>query len=187
MRRTDKKFLSYKDVYDISDTTSCSKGSNKYHDKRCLDRKCENCGIQNLKNVLQITEPQQVCQWRRWEIVPETKRKEIVSKEGSFASFIEELTNECTTFSKHLFVAQWQHNQFRHLTENIPSGSVVQVLDFAQNYRCIFQNEVQSAHYGYNQVAIYKVHTTDTTKLPFIPLFVFICVMILTVVKRRNQ
>ena len=117
----------------------------------------------------------------------ETKRKEIVSKEGSFASFIEELTNECTTFLKHVFVAQWQHNQFRHLTENIPSGSVVQVLDFAQNYRCIFQNEVQSAHYGYNQVAIYKVHTTDTTKLPFIPLFVFICVMILTVVKRRNQ
>lgn len=60
-----------------------------------------------------------------------------------------ELVEELVTAAKHLFQAKWQHRQFSTLLNNLPLGWVVLNMDFAENYVCVSQNEIQSAHWGH--------------------------------------
>lgn len=41
------------------------------------------------------------------------------------------------SFTKHMFVAQWQNLQFRQIKANISAGSVLQVVDVAKKNRDI--------------------------------------------------
>ena len=61
------------------------------------------------------------------------------------------------TFPNHLFVAAWQYHMFSSMKKNVKEGEVVSVYDFAENYRTSYQDEVQSAHWNYNQVTVHPV------------------------------
>ena len=54
------------------------------------------------------------------------------------------------------FRALWQHTVFEaHIKElPIPLGKVIMVLDFAENFACFGQNEVQAAYWQREQVII---------------------------------
>ena len=61
--------------------------------------------------------------------------------------------------SGHLFRANWQHKQFEKIqtAKPFPPETVAVVMDFAENYSCTFQDEVQSAHWHYQQVTIHPI------------------------------
>jgi len=65
-------------------------------------------------------------------------------------TLVNELCEELETFSFHLFHAKWQYDQFSMISRNMPSKWVVFVMDFAENYACAYQDEIQSAHWQYN-------------------------------------
>ena len=70
---------------------------------------------------------------------------------------LEELIAELENFSAHLFVAKWQQVQFTRLIKSPPERSVILVMDFSENYTCLAQNEVQSAHWSQNQLTLHPL------------------------------
>jgi hypothetical protein len=49
---------------------------------------------------------------------------------------------------------RWQDAQFRKLLATFPKGTAVSVIDFAENYSFLIQNEIQSLHWYSDQVTI---------------------------------
>ncbi|XP_070549459.1 RE1-silencing transcription factor A-like [Ptychodera flava] len=99
--------------------------------------------------------------WYRWETVSEgaenRKKKSLVRKTGTTEDLVNELIEELTPFPQHLFNAYWQYAQFTNATKKHPSDTVVLCMDFAENYTCQLQNEVQAAHWTHTQVTIHPV------------------------------
>ncbi|XP_070184371.1 uncharacterized protein [Littorina saxatilis] len=58
---------------------------------------------------------------------------------------------------KHVFNAEWQRKQLQSLKAKLPEGWVIVTCDFAANFLCKFQDEPQSAHWGYSQWKIVKM------------------------------
>lgn len=85
------------------------------------------------------------------------KRSMLLNHNGSVQDFINELCAEVEKLAKHLFVAKWQYKQFTQLKKQVPRNWLVMVADFAENYRCIHQDEIQSAYYQYQQVTIHPI------------------------------
>ena len=113
--------------------------------KKCIDRKCEICGVHRLKETYSclMSSDWSSLQWQRWENIKITEgktRKEIVQKDGTPQEMLLELAQEVEPFAKHIFVAGWQYNQYSQDVSHIPDYAIVQVLDFAENYRCFYQD-----------------------------------------------
>jgi hypothetical protein len=99
--------------------------------------------------------------YTKWERVKKIhKNKEVaqvmpvVHRESATAVVIE-ISKELSSLAEHLFVASWQQSQFSNLLKDIPPSWVVLNMDFSENYTCTMQQEVQSAHWGHNQVSIH--------------------------------
>ena len=70
---------------------------------------------------------------------------------------LEELVNEIEPQAMHIFNATWQQQMFTEITEKLPKDWTVLVLHFAENYSCLSQDEIQSAHWATNQVTIHLI------------------------------
>ena len=99
--------------------------------------------------------------YSKWERVKKIyKGKEVtqimpVTHTETITEVILNLAQEVETLAEHLFVASWQQKQFTNLQHNIPQSWVVLNMDFAENYACIAQKEVQGAHWSHNQVTVH--------------------------------
>jgi hypothetical protein len=156
------------DKYALNDITLCQKDG-KYHKITCLNRECNDCGVKKLdEHLVSISDNYgEVCIWMRWESVAVEKKKgeKIVKqskkvlkkKEGLLEEMISELREETETFAIHLFNAKWQNDQFNEIRKNPPQDTEVQVLDFAENFTCTFQNEVQSAHWNHETCTVHPI------------------------------
>ena len=145
-------------LFDVVRAMLCPSES-PFHNLKCLKLECPNCGIQKLKRHLEVEKSslKNVVNWSRWEANKETKKKMIVFKNGSLKDLIAEFLKDTETFSMHLFNAQWQHKEFVDMKTNPGIGTCVSVMDFAENYRCLLQDEIQSAHWSYSQVTLHPV------------------------------
>ena len=56
-------------------------------------------------------------------------------------------------------MARWQDEQFKLCRDTFPLGTILSVVDFAENYSLQPQNEIQSQYYHSEQVSI-MVHIT---------------------------
>ena len=79
-------------------------------------------------------------------------RKTFVDNSTSGADFIEALEKAANLLPRHLFNAKWQYNMFLKARDDLPAGNVFLVADFAENFRTLYQDEVQSAHWNYGQM-----------------------------------
>ena len=95
-----------------------------------------------------------VVKWNAWGVVKSvnpktgkeiTKRQEVV-KSGPPSELVATFIVELESLSVHLFEAWWQQEQFSELGKNFPEKAVVLTIDFAENYTCFCQNEIQGAH-----------------------------------------
>ena len=59
-----------------------------------------------------------------------------------------------TMMSDYTFMASWNYCQYKQARKNILVGDVIFVHDFAQNYLCKHQNEVQGLHWRHKQVTL---------------------------------
>ena len=77
-------------------------------------------------------------EWFQWETVKLTNtrtqtdhnRKKLVKHVGSLKKLMNSFTMSLKTFSMHLFVAQWQHQQFQKAKDDLEEGQVLCVMDF---------------------------------------------------------
>ena len=68
-----------------------------------------------------------------------------------------ELVDLLKDLKAHIFRANWNKNIFDFVRKNLSTGYLVQIFDFAQNFRNIYQDEVQSAYWQGLQTAIHTV------------------------------
>lgn len=154
-----------KNKYDLVATTMCTKGEEEYHASACIRRECDRCGVNLLREKLQPVMDGKEVEWLMWKNVKHTNdgktvtKKEQVTEKGTRRCMVEQLIEEAEPLAQHLFTSKWQYRQFLGLQQNIKKGSAIQVLDFAQNYRCEYQDEVQSAHYSYRQITVHPIVT----------------------------
>ena len=124
--------------------------------KLCIERECSSCGVDALFSSFeeQISDLSKERKWSCWE---KTERcsKDLVFRHSSVSEILSLLKQNVFLLSKHLKVAQWQRKQYQLLQANLPKGHAVCTVDFAENYLCKFQNEVQSAHWSYKQVTVH--------------------------------
>ena len=85
---------------------------------------------------------------KRMKVVKEVKNK------GDFQYYF---INEAIKFREHAERVSSQYQAQRNLKESLPSNHVCIRMDFAEDYRCRSQDEIQSAYWSPTQVTIHPV------------------------------
>ncbi|XP_038047900.1 uncharacterized protein LOC119722007 [Patiria miniata] len=78
-------------------------------------------------------------------------------KTATIQTMLDELEMEMVPFSRHLFNASWQWQQYDIISKNVPPNWVVFCMDFGENYSCKSQDEAQGAHWSNVQATIHPV------------------------------
>ena len=72
---------------------------------------------------------------------------------------MEKFFEKTQQYAKHVHVARWQDEQFKACRDTFPIGTILSVVDIAENYTLQPQNEIQSQYDHSDQVSI-MVHIT---------------------------
>ena len=92
---------------------------------------------------------------------------ELVTRETLLKLLISLLKTSLVNFSGHLFRAKWQQSYLKRRKHQMPLQSAVLLIDYAENYNCISQDEVQSAHWSNTSITIHPVMVfVNDTDLP---------------------
>ena len=73
---------------------------------------------------------------------------------SNYLGLIDLLMKEATAMAEHSFLASWNDWQYMLAKRNIVEGDIIFVHDFAQNYLCKHQREVQGLHWHPEQVTL---------------------------------
>ena len=138
-------------------------GSNyEFPRMECISGSCNNCGTKLLSD--EITEANQqllnlnrTITWRKWVTREGKSAHEKIQMRGTIKQALENLFHMIDNLKAHIFCANWHRNTFEYFRTNIVSGQIVQIFDFAQNFRNFYQEEVQSAYWAGTQTAIHTV------------------------------
>ena len=85
------------------------------------------------------------------------KRKALVTKSTTVATIQQQLIEEFGKFPLHHLNAKWQYQQFLMKKKTLHKQELLAILDFSENYRCVSQDEAQSAHWNYLQTTIHPI------------------------------
>ena len=153
-----KDLISIEDKYQLVSLTRCppQNPESRYARLKCINRNCDKCGVNLLRSRLEpfLVHGSKQIVWEKWERVDyvhdgKTKTKKlIVRMNGTVREFTEELIKETIPLSSHIFVANWQGEMFSKISKMVPEDAVVMVLDFAENFSCFYQDEIQDAHWS---------------------------------------
>ena len=146
------------DHYRLAHVTLCVKGDDEeFHKKACIERKCSRCGVENIDELygpILDDNGETPCTWKRWvaskETNPKTDKLITVKK-------LEPQSGNVKPLAQHLFTASWQQKQFSAISKHPPNDAVVQVLDFAENYTCPYQREIQRVHWHHTTVTLHPI------------------------------
>ena len=144
----------------------CSNESDK-----CMLGLCSKCPkwLDNFQSNVDCTE---ITTWYQWQLVDKIddsvhsagKRMNKVLNEGVASKMFDSLREQIPPFLNHVFIKHQQAKTFQHLKENMAYGHVVVQMDFSENYTCVHQDEIQSAHWHQQQVSLFTVATWINTE-----------------------
>ena len=144
----------------------CGRKPNGFNALDCVTRSCKDCGEDKVKQEIEkepAYKPGQQVVWYRWIFIKKTEgtgRKLILtSVTGKMRQLLDLFISDLRDMSEHIFKADWHYKQFTHLQNHLPKGMVLQVLDFAQNFLCLYQDEPQSCHWDHAQVTLHPIVT----------------------------
>lgn len=159
------------DKKSLSDATFCKYDTNPAI--KCLRRECKQCGVKCLQSYLkpfvEKYSDRQIS-WHQWESIEIAKDDKVkrcfscVPKETDIKTLITCLETDMQEYPEHVFRAKWQQQQMGICVDRIGEGSIAMVMDFSENYGCVFQSEVQSGFFDRNQVTIHPIMCYYTEK-----------------------
>lgn len=98
--------------------------------------------------------------WKKVEVTYKgkaSKKMKLITQTISHAQFEALLHKDTLTFRSHISRIAAQFKEQKYLKENLPPNHVYIHMDFAEDYRCRSQNEIQSAYWSPTQVTIHPV------------------------------
>ena len=143
----------------LSDASLCDYELHPH--QKCIDRACDACKTK-LDTLLEPLEEysQDDITWYHWEYVQlsdEKRRMSCVEKNTTVAELLNALKEDMKTFPGHLFRAAWQQRQMTLCKKKLDEGDVALCMDFAENYRICFKDEVQSGYFDPLQVTVHPM------------------------------
>ena len=106
----------------------------------CYQCTCDNCGVDPLKHHLllenydQLTTRMHWVQWTSTGYNAEGRETSVPVKDWSVGTVQDCLLQMCDhleEFALHPFNSHWHQLQFNQIKDNLPQGTVLQVLDFS--------------------------------------------------------
>ena len=85
------------------------------------------------------------------------KKMVRVSKEGTLEEALETPESKIPFFLEHVFIQRKQSSYFEERITQLKSNEAVVQVDFAENYTCQYQDEIQAAHWCQEQVMLFTV------------------------------
>ena len=145
-------------------------------DEVCMYSKCSKCPnwIDAIKKDAPLDDDIVWSQWERVSQPVESKKGKIkdvakmlkVTNEGTVEEALSDLEDKMSFFLEHVFIKRKQHQFFEDRISQLgPEEAVVQV-DFAENYTCCYQDEIQAAHWSQEQITLFTaaVWVNDSSK-----------------------
>ena len=83
----------------------------------------------------------------------------ILCQQVQVSVFVKEFIENTRQYVHHVHLARWQDEKFRICRDAFPRGTILSIVDFAENYTLQPQNEIQSQYYHSEQVSL-MVHIT---------------------------
>ena len=100
---------------------------------------------------------EQMVQAKKGKSLKRVKKIQKVLKEGTVDDLQVDLEVQLPSFLEHVFVKRQQARFFKEKLEHLTEEEAVVQVDFAENYSCKYQREVQSAHWSQDQVTLFTV------------------------------
>ena len=157
--------------HQVTDSCLCLREADGYNKRKCLMQECRDCGVKNLQEKLNpISDQPGPFRVKVWEYVKDTvtnkPKMTRVEKQLSGKDLVDGLVddyvgkkkgkvNKNLNFAKHLFDASWQAKQYSSVSAKPPPGTVVLCQDYAENFACRYQNEVQGAYFNIPAVTLH--------------------------------
>ena len=124
----------------------------------CILCMCDNCGEAKFQKITYGSKQKQIVRYRKrfmvklWITKTERKEGKVQSfldwkfERCSYQDLINLLTTCIKSVAEHSFMASWNCWQYKLARRNVIQGDIIMVHDFAQNYLCMHQNEVQGLY-----------------------------------------
>ena len=149
--------------------SSLCKYSGYFPDIKCVLRECDKCGLEKVANNLKLKNEHKLNDRKKRFIVKKwiSKKEKIPNSNKyrnymhwdynrfSYSELLEQYVNSLESMAGHTFFAAWNFHQYLVCKNNLEEGQIVVVHDYAQNYLCVFQHEVQAMHWCHAQVTIH--------------------------------
>jgi hypothetical protein len=127
----------------------------------CWFNQCPNCQDAKLLQSKLLPEHGESCDvtWNVWANDADGKICKMV-KEGTSDDLFSHICAILPEFLQHSYIKRNQAESYQKEREAVgdedfdPSFAMLQV-DFSENYTCMFQDEIQSAHWKQNQVSLF--------------------------------
>ena len=106
------------------------------------------------------------CQWERVQQMTTSKREKTkervktmkkICKLGTVDEAIKSLEDQMPYILQHVYVKRQQSAFFDAKKANLTQSEALVQVDFAENYTCKHQDEVQSAHWHQQQITLFTV------------------------------
>ena len=135
----------------------------------CVLRNCDECGTEKLQEHLcrlnsnKLEDPRERFLIKQWankkERIPGTEKYRTYMHWNhvrlTFRELLDTYVEMLEDMSSHSFFASWNFHQYLVCRNNIEKGQVIVVHDYAQNYLCVHQHEVQALHWSHEQVTLH--------------------------------
>ena len=149
-------------------------------EKECMYRTCNKCNTRKLADstTVEIDMGKQVT-WPEWRVVKEERKRgtdtvfEVtITKKVEESGSLQVLKDEFTSVlrdkgCRHLYNIRHQYRAIRAMKETLHDTEAALHIDFAENYGCKLNREVQAMHFGASkgQVTIHNgvLYTHDRT------------------------
>lgn len=124
----------------------------------CMLQKCQKCpGISGVKlyleNLERLQEKEEI-RYHQWIGTDRVEMKECID---TVENFIERLSLDIYNLTRHHIISKIQMNYLKSLKINLSEQELIIIGDFAENYKVITQNEIQSAHWNNIQVTLHPM------------------------------
>ena len=117
--------------------------------KMCMIHRCENCpGDNNLREYLDGTfsdSEEEEISFQQWQ---GTDRVMLCTQTTSIIEFLELLVDAISKLTVHSFIAKCQARYLKDRKNNLLETSCIALLDFAENYQFMVQDEIQGFHWN---------------------------------------
>jgi len=141
--------------HDLPEKLICTPAS-----EQCWFNQCDKCkygnGLRNICNMQEDTD--QLITWYVWKNDGDGRLTKVV-EEGSASDLVTYLCSITPQFLEHCYVKRHQADMYKKQREAAETSwseeaALLQV-DFSENYTCMYQDEIQSAHWQQSQVSLF--------------------------------